>query len=176
MAENHALPPSNKNPPSLQSLGSNTNNARSPSTSSTGLMRTPSSPSMGHRASFAENLRSNPASPRQSHRQPSLSQAAVQELLNNPPVGKHEGEEFAGRDWKSIRVGEIVGLEQVKFVEMNTTVEDATNVSPCGAHLSRQTTDRDCARFSLQLAHQMSSYSETLLTPKSQSAPSTTAT
>lgn len=85
---------------------------------------------MGHRASFAENLRANPTSPRMAHRHPStsLSQAAVQELLNNPPRAEKGSDEFRGRDWKSIRVGEIVDLEQVRFADMTTSVEEATNL------------------------------------------------
>ena len=37
--------------------------------------------------------------------------------------------EFAGRDWRTIRVGEIVDPTQVRFVEYDTTVEEATDVS-----------------------------------------------
>jgi hypothetical protein len=85
---------------------------------------------MNHRASLAENLRGNPASPRSAHRSPSLSQQALQELLNNPPTAKSTGtDEFAGRDWRTVTVGEVVDLELVRFVEMDTSVEEATNVS-----------------------------------------------
>lgn len=102
-----------------------------PQQSSTDLSRTPSSPSTGgHRASFAENLRGHPSSPRMANRHPSisLSQQAVQELLNNPPRADKENGEFRGRDWKTIRVGEVVDLEQVRFADMNTSVEEATNM------------------------------------------------
>lgn len=68
-----------------------------------------------------------PASPR-AQRQPSLTQQAVQDLLNNPPVGKNGSTEFAGRDWRKIRVGEVVEQGQVQFVDVETSVEDATNV------------------------------------------------
>jgi hypothetical protein len=36
---------------------------------------------------------------------------------------------FQGRDWKTIRLGEIVEPNQVRFVEYDTSVEDATSVS-----------------------------------------------
>lgn len=93
-----------------------------------------SSPSVSHRQSFADNLRGMPASPRAS-RQPSLSQQALQDLLNNPPVGKNtQNSAFAGRDWRSIKVGEVIDPELVRFVEIDTSVEEATNVSLlCGA-------------------------------------------
>jgi CBS domain-containing protein len=53
------------------------------------------------------------------------------DLVNNPPtMHTHEGEEsrFAGRDWRTISVGEVVDLELVRFVEMDTSVEEATNI------------------------------------------------
>lgn len=89
----------------------------------------PPSPQMGHRQSFAENLRAVPSSPR-SFRQPSLSQLAVQDLLNDPPGGKDgSASKFKGRDWRTIHVGEVIDPEEVRFVEMETSVETATNVS-----------------------------------------------
>ncbi|KAF2399918.1 hypothetical protein EJ06DRAFT_530699 [Trichodelitschia bisporula] len=95
-----------------------------------GIVRMPSSPQpTSHRTSFVENLRGNPSSPR-AHRAPSLTQQgqALQELLNNPPTANQSGHnEFTGRDWRTIQVGEIVDLGQVRFVEMSTTVEEATN-------------------------------------------------
>jgi hypothetical protein len=62
-----------------------------------------------------------------------LSQQALQELMNNPPTmanSKEGREEFAGRDWRTIMAGEIVDKELVRFVEMDTSVEEATNVCP----------------------------------------------
>lgn len=85
---------------------------------------------MGHRQSFAENLRGAPGSPR-AQRQPSLNQQALQELLNNPPVARNGTPEFAGRDWRSVQIGEITSPDDVRFVEMDTSVEEATNVSRC---------------------------------------------
>lgn len=59
----------------------------------------------------------------------SLSQVQMQELLNNPPTAGHADERFAGRDWQSIAVGELVDPKDVRFAELDTGVEDATNVS-----------------------------------------------
>lgn len=92
---------------------------RSPSNSSVNLS--------GHRQSFAENMRAMPASPR--HRPPSLTQAAVQELMNNPPTKKHGNSKFTGRDWSDITIGELVSPDDVCWVELDDSVEDATKVS-----------------------------------------------
>lgn len=56
--------------------------------------------------------------------------------MNNPPtmnssdggIGKSGKNEFAGRDWRDVKVGEIVDKELVRWVEMDTSVEQATNV------------------------------------------------
>jgi hypothetical protein len=83
-----------------------------------------------HRQSFAENLRNAPSSPR--HRHPSFTQAAVQELLNHPPSGhRHTNSRFAGREWGEITVGELVSSDDVKWVDMDSSVEEATMVSRC---------------------------------------------
>ncbi|KAE8831286.1 hypothetical protein PTNB73_09174 [Pyrenophora teres f. teres] len=84
------------------------------------------SPHSSHRSSFVEHMRGTPTSPRAS-RQPSLTQQALQDLLNNPPT-KGGDPKFQGRDWKSVRLGEIVDPEQVRFVEYDTSVEEATNL------------------------------------------------
>ena len=101
-------------------------------TSATPPQRTPSSSSMqkasSHRQSFAENLRNVPPSPR-SHRHPSFTQQAIQDLLNHPPASnKHTDPRFAGRDWRDISVGELVTQDEVKWVTMDTSVEQATMV------------------------------------------------
>ena len=80
-----------------------------------------------HRQSFSE-LRGIPPSPRAS-RQLSLSSAGIQELLNNPPRSGAADPKFAGRDWHDIVVGELVDLKDLHFVEVDTGIEDATNVS-----------------------------------------------
>lgn len=78
-----------------------------------------------HRQSFAENLRNAPQSPR--HRHPSFTQAAVQELLKHPPVGQRNANpKFVGREWGDITTGELVSPEDVKWVDMDSSVEDAT--------------------------------------------------
>ncbi|KAI8939478.1 cell separation during budding [Plenodomus lindquistii] len=82
--------------------------------------------SSSHRSSFAEHMRGAPTSPRTS-RQPSLTQQALQDLLNNPPT-KGGDAKFHGRDWKSIRLGEVVDPKLVRFVEYDTSVEDATSI------------------------------------------------
>lgn len=81
-----------------------------------------------HRQSFAENLRNIPPSPRQRHH--SLTQAAVQELLNNPPsANRHLNPKFANREWREITIGELVSPSDVRWVEMDSSVEEATIVS-----------------------------------------------
>lgn len=79
-----------------------------------------------HRQSFSESLRGHPPSPR-SQRQLSLSQAAVQELIDNPPA-RNADPAFTGRDWRSISIAELVSPEELRFVEVDTGVEAATNV------------------------------------------------
>ncbi|KAF5027171.1 hypothetical protein F66182_744 [Fusarium sp. NRRL 66182] len=93
-----------------------------------------------HRQSFAENLRNAPSSPR-SQRHPSFTQAALQELLNHPPANKHANPKFAGRDWRDVAVGELVSPEDVKWVEFDSSVEDATKLllkSPTNVVLVRE--------------------------------------
>lgn len=82
--------------------------------------------SSSHRQSFSE--RGIPNSPRQ--RNPSLSQQAIQDLINNPPVGRKDDAlpKFAGRDWRSITLGEILVPDEVRFVEVDSTIEAATKV------------------------------------------------
>ncbi|KAF2798232.1 hypothetical protein K505DRAFT_233713 [Melanomma pulvis-pyrius CBS 109.77] len=128
MVDYHAEePPAKKQEKTTAPLGSIANSGpRSPPPPSLNMSSPSMSPSMGHRSSFAENMRGIPASPRAS-RQPSLSQQALQDLLNNPPTMGGDPR-FAGRDWRSIRVGEIVDEEQVRFVQYDTTVEEATDL------------------------------------------------
>ncbi len=93
-------------------------------------MRPSHSPSPGHgshRQSFTDSLRGMPPSPRQ-NRHPSMSQVQIQDLLDNPPTGGHADPRFAGRDWQHISVGELVVPEDLRFVELDTGIEDATNV------------------------------------------------
>jgi hypothetical protein len=96
-------------------------------TSSPPIRNMAASGALSHRSSFAENLRSHPPSPR-SQRHPSFTQAAVQELLNHPATIKPGNPKFVGRDWRQIRVGELVSKDDVRFVESSTGVEEATKV------------------------------------------------
>lgn len=76
-----------------------------------------------HRSSFAENLRHSP----RAQRHPSLSQAAVQELLHQQPA-KTGDPRFVGRDWRQVHVGELVHTSDVKWVELDSGVEEASKV------------------------------------------------
>ena len=80
-----------------------------------------------HRQSFSDSLRGHPPSPR-ARRQPSLTQTALQELLDHPPVASPGDPAFVGRDWKTIAIGELIDDQEVRFVELDTWVEAATNV------------------------------------------------
>lgn len=102
--------------------------SRSPPSRNPSLRVTHSvSPSPTHRHSFTEQLRGVPPSPRSS-RQMSLSQAQIQELLDNPPTAGSADPTFAGRDWRGITIGELVNPDDLRFVELDTGVEAATNV------------------------------------------------
>jgi hypothetical protein len=109
-----------KSAPQLSPQRRDSFNSKSPNTS------------MPHRQSFAENLRGMPHSPRSRH--PSFSQQALQELLNNPPAPKSNDSRFAGRDWRTIQLGEVIDQNEVRFVEADTSVEDAANVRSCSVY------------------------------------------
>jgi len=49
-------------------------------------------------------------------------------LLNDPSNSRPPNPQFAGRDWRQIRVGELVSRDDVHIVDSNTPVEDATKV------------------------------------------------
>lgn len=102
--------------------------SRSPSTRSQSLRLSHVSPNHQHRHSLSESLRGAPNSPR-SRRQPSLTQAAIQSLIDNPPAPNHVNPAFVGRDWREISIGELVSPNDLRFVEIDTGIEDATNVS-----------------------------------------------
>ena len=70
-----------------------------------------------------------PPSPR-ANRQLSMTGMQIQELMNNPPTAGTPDPKFAGRDWQHIAVGELVNPKDVRFVELDTGIEDATNVRP----------------------------------------------
>lgn len=81
-----------------------------------------------HRQSFADNQRYPPPSPR-THRHPSFTQQAIQDLMNNPPTNRHANPRYAGRDWRDLPIGEFASPEEVRWVEYDTSVEEATMVS-----------------------------------------------
>lgn len=89
-----------------------------------------------HRQSLSETLRGPPGSPR-NRRQPSLTQSAIQSLIDNPPPPKNVDPAFIGRDWREISIGELVSPEDLQFVELDTGIEEATNVGfPDELHLA----------------------------------------
>ncbi|KAF7502912.1 cell separation during budding protein [Endocarpon pusillum] len=119
-------PPPSKNsaapiPDRTSFSGSRSPHSRNPSLH---LAHMPS-PASQHRQSFTESLRGLPPSPR-AQRQPSLSQLAIQDLIDNPPARNDPA--FAGRDWRTVNVAELVSPEDLKFAEVNTGVEVATNL------------------------------------------------
>ncbi|KAI4109018.1 MAG: hypothetical protein L6R37_000736 [Teloschistes peruensis] len=76
-------------------------------------------PLQSHRQSFTDSLRGHPPSPRAT-RQPSLSQAQLQELLNNPPTKGSADPRFAGRDWQHIGVGELCDPADLRWILINS--------------------------------------------------------
>jgi hypothetical protein len=48
--------------------------------------------------------------------------------MSNPPPAQASDPAFAGRDWKSIRAGELVDGKDVHWVQLDTSVKDATEV------------------------------------------------
>ncbi|KAJ5238297.1 Protein sds23 [Penicillium chermesinum] len=84
-------------------------------------------PTHQHRQSLSESLRGPLASPR-ARRQPSLTQSAVQSLIDNPPPPKNADPAFMGRDWRHIAISELVSPDDLHWVEMDTGIEEATNV------------------------------------------------
>lgn len=109
---------------------------RSPSVSISAGSGSTSATKSAHRQSFVEGLRNAPSSPR-SQRHPSFTQAALQELLNHPPAGnKHANPRFAGRDWRDVSIGELVSPDDIKWMELDSSIEEATKVSlaPTCAH------------------------------------------
>ncbi|KIV96841.1 hypothetical protein PV10_00658 [Exophiala mesophila] len=114
-------------PPSNAVSSRSSFDSQSPSSRPQSL-RIPSMPSAAaqHRQSFNE-LRGHPPSPR-SQRQPSMSQLAVQDLIDNPPVRANPDPKFAGRDWQTVKVNELTNPEDLRFVDIDTGVEAATKL------------------------------------------------
>lgn len=126
MADRETLePPDNSNGSNVASPRSSTD-SRSPSLRNHSRHRSFAS-NHRHRQSFSESLRGAPGSPR-AHRPPSLTQSAIQSLIDNPPARNHANPAFAGRDWRHISVGDLVSPDDLKFVDLDTGIEEATNV------------------------------------------------
>jgi len=54
----------------------------------------------------------------------------VQELIHQPS-SKGGDPRFAGKDWRQVKIGEFVQNDDVKWVELDTGVEEATKVCAC---------------------------------------------
>ncbi|KAL2828741.1 hypothetical protein BDW59DRAFT_142954 [Aspergillus cavernicola] len=116
--------------------GSNGSNVTSPRSSMDSRPpsvggRTPRLPHVSsnhqHRQSFSDSLRAAPGSPR-ARRQPSLTHAAIQSLIDNPPAPSQVNPAFVDRDWREISIGELVSPDDLKFVDLDTGIEEATNI------------------------------------------------
>lgn len=129
------------------SMSSNTESDKSAKLSepkaSPSPQRSPSSSSISkasHRQSFTENLRNPPASPR--HRHPSLTHAAIQDLLIHPAsTSRHQNSKFVGREWRDITIGELTSPDDVRWIDIESSVEEATLMllqSPTGVVLVRE--------------------------------------
>lgn len=112
--------------PQMSSSRSSLDSSRSPRPSVANMQLQNPSNAAQHRQSFSDSR--YPPSPR-STRQSSISSMAVQELIDNPPHRIPADARFANRDWKTIRLGELTTPEDLKFVDIDASVEDATNVS-----------------------------------------------
>jgi hypothetical protein len=95
--------------------------------SQSGSAHRASSRGSAHRQGFAENLRNPPPSPR-SQRHPSFTQQAIQDLVNHPPANRQPNPRWVGRDWRGITLGELAGQDDIRWVGMETSVEEATMV------------------------------------------------
>jgi len=69
-----------------------------------------------------------------------------------PPIAKSGNAEFKDKDWRTTTVGDVTDPELVRFAELETSVEDATNVCPQGSICEPRLTSDS---FLLRLARQM---------------------
>ncbi|KAI9891601.1 MAG: cell separation during budding [Vezdaea aestivalis] len=99
--------------------------ASSPKETPSHLRLGSASSTMSHRQSITDQLRA-PSSPR-NQRHHSSSQAAAQDLVNRPPAANPSDPAFAGRDWKTIHVGELTDESDVDFVDLDANIEESTN-------------------------------------------------
>jgi hypothetical protein len=57
-----------------------------------------------------------------------LNQSALQSLIDNPPPPRNADPAFVDRDWREISIEELISPDDLRFVEMDTGIEEATNV------------------------------------------------
>ncbi|CUS09700.1 unnamed protein product [Tuber aestivum] len=78
--------------------------------------------SLTSRPSTGSLRAAHPPSPRSSSRHPSVSsQQSMADILSSPP--KHEG--VPPRDWRTVKVGELLSNRELLFVDLDTPVESA---------------------------------------------------
>lgn len=83
--------------------------------------------SLTSRPSTGSLRAAHPPSPRSSSRHPSVSsQQSMADILSSPP--KQEGVPL--RDWRTVKVGELLSNRELLFVDLDTPVESACQVSP----------------------------------------------
>jgi hypothetical protein len=49
--------------------------------------------------------------------------------MNHPPTNRNPNPRYAGRDWRDITVGELAVPEDVRWADLDLSVQDATMVS-----------------------------------------------
>lgn len=76
------------------------------------------------------SLRGHPAPSPRSSRHPSMSQQSVADLIASPPL---KGDALPHRDWRHVRVSELLESTELRFVQLDTPVEVACQV--CEARL-----------------------------------------
>ncbi|KAH0542395.1 hypothetical protein FGG08_003240 [Glutinoglossum americanum] len=105
--------------------------------------------SSNHRDSLRENVRGPPPPSPRAARHPSFPQSAIDVMLTSATISRPgESKKYSGRDWKSIKVCELVNAEKVQFVELDTPVETATQIlieSGAPVILLRETADSKAA-------------------------------
>jgi len=57
--------------------------------------------------------------------------------MNHPPTNRHPNPRYAGRDWRDIALGELAVPEDVRWADLDTSVEDATMVRLTICHIAR---------------------------------------
>ena len=51
--------------------------------------------------------------------------------MNNPPPNRHQNPRYVGRDWRDVAIGELLQPDEVKWAELDTSVQEATKVRWC---------------------------------------------